>query len=941
MGKNKSASNLVNVIDFNNDRIAFISGSTTLMSISSSGAITVTGVISGSNAASASFALNAGLLNNKDSAEFVATGSFNTFSSSILTYTGSVNSRLGSIETVTGSNITRLSALESASGSAITRLSALETTSGSNITRLNSIETVTGSNITRLNSIESKTGSYATTGSNVFDGGQYLSSSFNPTGFSTTASLYTDGGLRVTRDAYISGTLYLNNVTVFGTQSVAYISSSQLNIGTNLITVNTDTPSIRFGGLAVYDSGSTGLTGSLLWDSQNNHWVYSNPSGSSYSGGMFISGPRTSTLGSETGTTSCMLMAGQGGDHITSSMIYHDSTVTCFHSNSFISASGAACFAGVITGGSDILLTGTNGNLYGGTAEGSAIISNIGGQTYARFFGASHATTPNTTAFVNASSTSATINASGDTCFASNVCALNLVSRCNIRVGVNGGYAVISGPTTGAAISLGTNSATFDRNLSLGIVGGDLSFSPILTINAQTGNVGIGMCTPDRRLYVTDTNATQGTFLAYNQCSTFCGTVIEAITDRTSNSAFNLMNLKSSTTSMFIVKGDGKVGIGVASPAELLEIAGSLKIGNLKIENVNGGSIGFNRNTSNGAIYNCCYAAFQINGPLSNTNYLDFQNYNSSGSYLGSFVFKDGCIGIGTNNPTGTYGKLTVAGGISILDNNTAKLEIGRYSSGAPNSYIKIGTNSNSLRITNAADSVDLLTIENSGIATFACRVCISIGRTNGADSTALVFQDNITGIQTPGFGLRLVYQSNGTGIQSVIGLENGGTGTNNESQISFYTQNTAGGLTKRLLLTSGGDANFSSGTIFAGCINLSNGVITSNGIITKSIGGTMQGVTSTYFDFPTWDDSGQGQMFEIKAFFDHFYNWNYGAHYYVFLTTREGNSQALTMFSCPTGNGGSWMAYKTSPTNLRICKVAGTYGGGGAYWIQVTAKQP
>jgi hypothetical protein len=325
------------------------------MSISSSGAITTTGVISGSNAASASYALNAGLLNNKDSAEFVATGSFNTFSSSILTYTGSANSRLDSIETVTGSNITRLSALESASGSAITRLSALETTSGSNITR--------------LNSIESKTGSYATTGSNIFDGGQYLSSSFNPTGFSTTASLYTDGGLRVTRDAYISGTLYLNNVTVFGTQSVAYISSSQLNIGTNLITVNTDTPSVRFGGLAVYDSGSTGLTGSILWDSQNNHWVYSNPSGSSYSGGMFISGPRTSTLGSETGTTSCMLLAGQGGDHLTSSMIYHSSTATCIPNTL---AGGVACFttscAASIIGGT---ISGTT--IYGSTAVCSPV----------------------------------------------------------------------------------------------------------------------------------------------------------------------------------------------------------------------------------------------------------------------------------------------------------------------------------------------------------------------------------------------------------------------------------------------------------------------------------------------------------------------------------------------------------------------------------------
>jgi hypothetical protein len=382
MSKTRDTGFLGNVVKYDaNGNVTIVNGATTLLSVSSSGQLTVPGdeVITGSltvlggitgaitgSATSASYAANTSLLNGSGSGEFVPTGSFNTFSSSILTYTGSVDSRLGSLEITSGSNITRLSSIESttgslntASGSAITRLNALEVTSGSNITRLSALETASGSAITRLNSIESKTGSYATTGSNTFDGGQYLSSSFNPTGFSTTASLYTDGGLRVTRDAYISGTLYLNNVTVFGTQSVAYISSSQLNIGTNLITVNTDTPSIRFGGLAVYDSGSTGLTGSLLWDSQNNHWVYSNPSGSSYSGGMFISGPRTSTLGSETGTTSCMLLAGQGGDHLTSSMIYHSSTVTCIP-NTLIGNIG--CFA-----------TSCAASFIGGTMSGTTI----------------------------------------------------------------------------------------------------------------------------------------------------------------------------------------------------------------------------------------------------------------------------------------------------------------------------------------------------------------------------------------------------------------------------------------------------------------------------------------------------------------------------------------------------------------------------------------
>jgi hypothetical protein len=332
------------------------------------GSLTVNGVevssITGSSTYSASFASQIASLNaataslntytssnntnisalNAQSASFLAytasndakITSLNTFSSSILSYTSSNDAQISSIyittsslNSYTSSANTKFAGLDAASGSAITRLGALEVASGSAINRLSSLETASGSAITRLNSIENKTGSYATTGSNTFVGGQYFSSSFSPTGFTTTASLYTDGGLRVTKDAYISGTLYLNNVTVFGTQSIAYISSSQLNIGTNIITVNTDTPSVRFGGLAVYDSGSTGLTGSILWDSQANHWIYSNPSGSSYSGGMFISGPRTSTLGSETGTTSCMLLAGQGGDHLTSSMIYHSSTATC------------------------------------------------------------------------------------------------------------------------------------------------------------------------------------------------------------------------------------------------------------------------------------------------------------------------------------------------------------------------------------------------------------------------------------------------------------------------------------------------------------------------------------------------------------------------------------------------------------------------------------
>jgi hypothetical protein len=165
----------------------------------------------------------------------------------------------------------------------------------------------------------------ATTGSNTFTSAQYISNTSAPIGFTDTASLYTDGGLRATKTSYFSSSVYIGgDLVIFGTQSVNYITSSQLNIADNVITVNTSSPAVRFGGIAVQDSGSlaTGLTGSLLWDSQNNHWIYSNPSGSSYSGGMLISGPRASSLGEEQGTTNNALMKGQGGDHITSSAVF-------------------------------------------------------------------------------------------------------------------------------------------------------------------------------------------------------------------------------------------------------------------------------------------------------------------------------------------------------------------------------------------------------------------------------------------------------------------------------------------------------------------------------------------------------------------------------------------------------------------------------------------
>jgi hypothetical protein len=118
---------------------------------------------------------------------------------------------------------------------------------------------------------------------------------------------------------------------------------------------------------------------------------------------------------------------------------------------------------------------------------------------------------------------------------------------------------------------------------------------------------------------------------------------------------------------------------------------------------------------------------FQNNGTqkfnlttLATTNNFALYNNGGTNSYnlviahsTGAATFSSS-LGIGAA-PTGTYGTLSVSGGVSIKNDNSAKLEIGRYSAGVPNSYIKLGPSSNSLRVTNNTDAADIFVIQNGG----------------------------------------------------------------------------------------------------------------------------------------------------------------------------------------------------------------------------------
>jgi hypothetical protein len=231
------------------------------------------------------------------------------------------------------------------------------------------------------------TGSIATTASV-----NALSSS----AYSTFAKL--NGGNTFTGNQIISASVYVTgDMVVYGSSSLQNITASAVSIGTNTVILNTDTPSVRFGGISVQDSGSgAGVSGSLLWDSQNNHWIYQHPIGGAESGmsGRVISGPKNSgSLGEEAGLTVGQIPVASGDDHLSDSIISASVTkvtvsgdldVTGNVSASTISGIGNATaystsVASRITSleGTDITITLT------GDVTGTGTITNLGNVSFA------------------------------------------------------------------------------------------------------------------------------------------------------------------------------------------------------------------------------------------------------------------------------------------------------------------------------------------------------------------------------------------------------------------------------------------------------------------------------------------------------------------------------------------------------------------------------
>jgi hypothetical protein len=606
-----------------------------------------------------------------------ATASLNNFSSSHNTATASLNAAVSSlnnatssIQTFTSSASTRLSALEAATASIYSatssfsgRVGALESATSSlfNFSSSHNAATASLYNFsssvnTYTSSLNAKTASFATTGSNTFTGKQYISDATTATNFTSTASIYTDGGLRVTKDAYVSGTLYLNNLTVFGTQSISYISSSQLNIATNIITVNTTSPAVRFGGLAVQDSGSlgTGLTGSMLWDSQNNNWIYSNPSGSgNYDSAMVMMGPQNSSgLGNEVGVSFNAIPKGAGGHHMTSSGIFESGSNVGIGTSSPLGKFHIAATTGITTPGSIALAIRDSGNSgYGfdfnleGVATGDLSLMRTEASSQAQVMTFKRS---NGNVGIGTISPGSSLHVAGDITTSPSGSGIHLGYASNF-------YGVIqSNGVSGSVIDFASTGVDYKGRLLYDNTNNYLDIYTNATFAMRinsSGNVGIGTSNPTQPLHVNGFARTQGisVYETGGTISGFIGYENDWIGSGTSNDlaiasegSNNLKFYTNGTTAVrLFVSASGVVGIGTTTAPSLLTIKASATDGN---------QIYIVQSNDN--------RGWKFRAKTDGHFYLQ-SSYNGADTDAIKINYDDGNVGIGTTSPS--Y-KLDVSG---------------------------------------------------------------------------------------------------------------------------------------------------------------------------------------------------------------------------------------------------------------------------------------
>jgi hypothetical protein len=164
--------------------------------------------------------------------------------------------------------------------------------------------------------------------------GVNISSSLTVTGTTTIHGNETVNGiLTVTGNTQLGGNLYISGtLEVLGSATEVHIQSQVVELDDNIIRLNAYSPFERYAGFEVMDSGSTGISASMVWDSLNDYWMFVSASGQSSK----LVGTTAGTYGTEVSLTTNSLTKATGANTIGDSLLFDDGTTLSYNTNKFI-----------------------------------------------------------------------------------------------------------------------------------------------------------------------------------------------------------------------------------------------------------------------------------------------------------------------------------------------------------------------------------------------------------------------------------------------------------------------------------------------------------------------------------------------------------------------------------------------------------------------------
>jgi len=174
--------------------------------------------------------------------------------------------------------------------------------------------------------VDTNDGDIRTSGSLTVEGGQTINGDVTVNGVLTVT-----GNTQLQSNLYVSG-----NLEVLGSATNVVIQSQTIELDDNIIRLNAYSPFERYAGFEVIDSGSSGVSASMVWDSLNDYWMFVSSSGQSSK----MIGTTAGTYGSENSLTDTYFPIATGPNTIGDSLLRYSGTTLSFNTNKFTVDSG-------------------------------------------------------------------------------------------------------------------------------------------------------------------------------------------------------------------------------------------------------------------------------------------------------------------------------------------------------------------------------------------------------------------------------------------------------------------------------------------------------------------------------------------------------------------------------------------------------------------------